>query len=50
MIRTFDPLDADAIRKIWPAFRAFGHVKQYLNPTRYSQFKRRLRNINSATR
>ena len=46
-IRTFDPLDAATIRKVWPAFRAFGHVKQYLNPTRYPQLKRRLKKINS---
>ena len=45
--RTFDPLDALAMRKVWPSFRAFGHVKQYLNPTLCSQFKRRLKNIAS---
>src|SRR5258708_3306310 len=26
--RTFDPLDVKDMRKVWPAFRAFGHVKQ----------------------
>jgi hypothetical protein len=46
-IRTFDPLDADAMRKVWPGFRAFGHVKQFLNPTRYPMFKRRLKNVAS---
>jgi hypothetical protein len=45
--RTFDPLDADAMRKVWPAFRRFGHVKQALNPTRYPMFKRRLKNVAS---
>lgn len=44
-IRTFDPLDAEAIRKVWPSFRGFGHVKQFLNPTRYPMFKRRLKNV-----
>src|SRR4051794_7283072 len=24
--RTFEPLDAGALRKVWPSFRAFGHV------------------------
>jgi hypothetical protein len=43
--RTFDPLDVEAMRKVWPSFRAFGHVKQRLNPTRYSQFKRRLKHV-----
>jgi hypothetical protein len=43
--RTFDPLDVEAMRKVWPSFRAFGHVKQYLNPTLYAKFKRRLKNV-----
>jgi hypothetical protein len=46
-IRTFDPVDVEAMRKSWPSFRAFGHVKQYLNPARYPMFKRRLRNVAS---
>ena len=46
-IRTFDPLDAEAIRKVWPSFRAFGHVRQFLNPTRYPMLKRRLKNVAS---
>jgi hypothetical protein len=46
-IRTFDPLDVEAMRKIWPSFRAFGHVRQMLNPTRYSRFKRRLKTVAS---
>jgi hypothetical protein len=45
--RTFDPLDVDAMRTVWPGFRAFGHVKQFLNPTLYAKFKRRLRNVKS---
>ena len=43
--RTFDPLDVEAMRKVWPSFRAFGHVKQYLNPTLYAKFRRRLKNV-----
>lgn len=43
--RTFDPVDAAEMRKVWPAFRGFGHVKQALNPTRFSIFKRRLKNV-----
>ena len=46
-IRTFDPLDLDAMRNVWPGFRAFGHVKQFLNPTLYPQFKRRLKHVAS---
>jgi len=46
-IRTFDPIDVEAMRKAWPSFRAFGHVKQYLNPARYPVFKRRLKNVAS---
>src|SRR4051812_6330081 len=43
--RTFDPLDVEAMRKVWPGFRGFGHVKQFLNPTRYPAFARRLKNV-----
>jgi hypothetical protein len=42
-IATFAPLDAAAMRRIWPSFRAFGHVKQNLNPAMYPQLKRRMR-------
>jgi len=45
--RTFKPLDVEAMRKVWPSFRGFGHVKQYLNPTLYGQFKRRLKQVAS---
>jgi hypothetical protein len=45
--RTFDPVDGDAMRKAWPAFRRFGHVRQFLNPTGYATFKRRLKNVTS---
>lgn len=44
-IHVFDPIDADAMRKAWPGFRAFGHVKQSLNPLGYPAFKRRLGNV-----
>ena len=46
-IRTFDPVDVESMRKTWPSFRAFGHVKQYLNPARYPMFKRRLKSVAS---
>ena len=46
-IRTFTPWDVEAMRKAWPTFRAFGHVRQFLNPTRYPMFKRRLKNVAS---
>jgi hypothetical protein len=49
-IRIFDPLDLLAMRKVWPSFRAFGHVKQHLNPTLYPQFKRRLKNVAAPTK
>ena len=44
-IRTFDPVDLATMRKSWPGFRAFGHVKQHLNPTNYALFRRRLNNV-----
>jgi hypothetical protein len=46
-IRTFDPLDIDAMRKVWPGIGAFGHVKQFLNPALYPKFKRRLKHVES---
>jgi hypothetical protein len=45
--RTFTPLDVAAMRKVWPSFRAFGHVKQHLNPTLYAKFRRRLKSVKS---
>jgi hypothetical protein len=47
-IRTFEPVDAEMMRAVWPAFRAFGHVKQFLNPMRYPAFKRRLKGVEAA--
>jgi hypothetical protein len=43
--RTFEPLDVEAMQKLWPRFRAFGHIKQFLNPTLYPQFKKRLKHL-----
>jgi hypothetical protein len=48
--RVFQPVDVEGMRKAWPRFRAFGHVKQSLNPAMYSAFKRRLKNIRAAGR
>jgi hypothetical protein len=45
--RTFDPLDVPAMRKVWPSFRGFGHVKQFLNPTLYPTFRRTLKHVES---
>ena len=42
-IRTFQPLDLAAMRACWPRFRAFGHVKQYLNPEGYPALLKRLK-------
>ncbi len=47
--RTFEALDVAAMRAVWPSFRAFGHVKQFLNPTLYSRFRRRLRGVKSSS-
>jgi hypothetical protein len=46
-IRTFDPLDVAAMRKVWPRFTRFGHVKQFLNPTMYREFKELLKKVAS---
>ena len=44
-IRTFEPLDFAAMRRIWPGIRPFGHVKQMLNPMLYAKFQRRLKGL-----
>lgn len=44
-IRTFEPLDLPAMRRIWPGIRPFGHVKQVLNPTLYAKFRRGLKDV-----
>lgn len=46
--RTFEPLDVEAMRKVWPRFRGFGHVKQRLNPTLYAVFQRRLKMVKNS--
>jgi hypothetical protein len=43
--RTFEPVDVEQMRKAWPRFRGFGHVKQSLNPGLYPAFKRRLKKV-----
>jgi hypothetical protein len=43
--RVFEPVDVEGMRKTWPRFRGFGHVKQSLNPGLYSAFKRRLKKV-----
>ncbi|HET6247256.1 MAG TPA: hypothetical protein VFE47_06095 [Tepidisphaeraceae bacterium] len=49
-IRIFDPVDIEAMRRIWPGIGSFGHVKQRLNPASYGKFKRRLKNVVSPAR
>ena len=44
-IRTFEPVDAQTMRAVWNGFRAFGHVKQRLNPARYGAFRRKLKAV-----
>jgi hypothetical protein len=44
-IRTFAPVDLAMMRKSWPHFRAFGHVRQFLSADGYTLFKRRLKHI-----
>ena len=46
-IRVFEPIDVDGMRKVWPGFRGFGHVKQFLNPVNYPLFRRKLKRVRS---
>lgn len=43
--RIFKPIDVAQMRKAWPGFRGFGHVKQVLNPLGYAAFKRKLKGV-----
>lgn len=49
-IRVFEPVDAGGMRAVWPGFRAFGHVKQRLNPWRYEAFEEVLRGVKTPGR
>jgi hypothetical protein len=45
-IRTFDPIDADGIRKFWPTFTRFSHAKHDLAPPEnFGPFLKSLRNV-----
>ncbi len=46
-IKIFDPIDAAAMRKIWPTFKQFSQVRQKLRPTGYPEFERQLRGVRS---
>jgi hypothetical protein len=48
--RIFEPVDVEGMRKAWPRFRGFGHVKQALNPASYTAFKRRLKKVRTPGR
>lgn len=43
--QVFEPVDVEQMRKAWPRFRGFGHVKQSLNAASYPAFKRRLKKV-----
>jgi hypothetical protein len=44
-IKVFDPIDADGVRKIWPTFTGFSHVRQKLDRKGYPTFERSLRGV-----
>jgi hypothetical protein len=41
-IRVFQPVGPEVVRAIWPEFRYFGHVKQYLDAANYPAFEKQL--------
>ena len=41
-IRVFVPVDADQLKKFWPHFVGFSHVKHELDPAGYPSFERHL--------
>ena len=48
--QVFEPVDVEQMRRSWPRFRGFGHVKQSLNPGLYAAFKRRLKKVRTPGR
>jgi hypothetical protein len=44
-IRVFDPVDAAAIRKIWPQVTRLGQAKWSLDPASYGEFERQLTGV-----
>jgi hypothetical protein len=38
-IKVFDPIGPEVIAGIWPEFSGFSHVKQILDPRRFTQFE-----------
>jgi hypothetical protein len=46
-IKVFNPVDAHGVRKVWPKFQGFSHVRQSLNPKRYPAFERSLKGVES---
>jgi hypothetical protein len=47
-IHVFDPIDAEGLRRIWPTFTSFSHVRQSLDPpSLFSAFVRGLTGIAS---
>lgn len=47
-IRVFDPVDAAAIREIWPNVKRLGQAKWSLDPACYPAFERRLTGVRAA--
>lgn len=46
-IKVFDPVDADGVRKIWPNFKGFSHVRQSLPLKGYPAFAQSLKGVES---
>jgi len=44
-IRVFNPIGADVVRRIWADFRKFNNVKQHLDPKRFPEFEREMKQI-----
>ena len=47
-IKIFDPVDATAIRRIWPQVTRLGQAKWSLDPESYEQFEQQLTGVESA--
>jgi hypothetical protein len=48
--QTFEPVDAEGMRRVWRGFRGFGHVKQRLNPTGWEVLEKQLKDVERAKR
>jgi HNH endonuclease len=49
-IKVFEPIEAAGLKKVWPTFDRFSHVKQALPPGMYQAFEQQLKGVETPGR